>query len=127
MHGRIPDMVGKPELRHCLIPKPKRKAMRNLTESPPKKEDRSEKVSRCIRQIWNGQKKYSGTSRHEFHSFFSIFHWFLFHLNGDATTLEEGGKKKAKNFKPPTEDSGQLGFEPLFLASFFGHLWALFG
>ena len=48
-------------------------------------------------------------------------------MNGDATTLEEGGKKKAKNFKPPTEDSGQLGFEPLFLASFFGHLWALFG
>ena len=70
MHGCIPDMVGKPELRHFLIPKPKRKAMHNLTESPPKKEDRSEKVSRCIRQIWNGgRKKYSGTSRHE-HSIF---------------------------------------------------------
>lgn len=46
MHGRIPDMVGKPELRHFLIPKPKRKAMRNLTESPPKKEEGGKKKAK---------------------------------------------------------------------------------
>ena len=71
MHGRIPDMVGKPELRHFLIPKPKRKAMHNPTESPPKKEDRSEKVSRCIRQIWNGGQKVE----HHDMNFIQFFHF----------------------------------------------------